>query len=77
MSQKSYGTPEDRAKWSKEYYDQELNDAVGRRNDIMNIQNTVKNAGQKSEMENFTNSLNDYMSKNPKGRDDIPVTTRR
>lgn len=32
---------------------------------------------EKSEMENFTDSLNDYMSKNKKGRDDIPVTTRR
>lgn len=32
---------------------------------------------EKSEMENFTDSLNDYMNKNPKGRDDIPVTTRR
>lgn len=30
------------------------------------------------EMDNFTDSLNDYMDKNPKGRDDIPtVTTRR
>lgn len=32
---------------------------------------------EKSEMENFTDSLNDYMGKNKKGRDDIPVTTRR
>ena len=32
---------------------------------------------EKSEMENFTDSLNDYMTKNKKGRDDIPVTTRR
>ena len=32
---------------------------------------------EKSEMENFTDSLNDYMDKNKKGRDDIPVTTRR
>ena len=32
---------------------------------------------EKSEMENFTDSLNDYMNKNKKGRDDIPVTTRR
>ena len=32
---------------------------------------------EKSEMDCFTDSLNDYMNKNPKGRDDIPVTTRR
>ena len=25
----------------------------------------------------FQKSLDDYMNKNPKGRDDIPVTTRR
>lgn len=32
---------------------------------------------EKSEMDSFTDSLNDYMTKNKKGRDDIPVTTRR
>ena len=32
---------------------------------------------EKSEMDCFTDSLNDYMDKNKKGRDDIPVTTRR
>ena len=32
---------------------------------------------EKSEMDCFTDSLNDYMTKNPKGRDDIPVATRR
>ena len=32
---------------------------------------------EKSEMENFTDSLNDYMDNIKKGRDDIPVTTRR
>lgn len=76
MNAKSYGTPEDHAKWSKEYYDQERADVLGRKNALQNIQNTVKNTG-KSEMDSFTDSLNDYMDKNPKGRDDIPVTTRR
>lgn len=74
---KSYGTPESRAKHMKDYYEQEHKDAMERANDFRNIQKTVKNAGQNNEMENFTNSLNDYMTKNPKGRDDIPVTTRR
>lgn len=32
---------------------------------------------EKSEIDCFTDSLNDYMNKNKKGRDDIPVTTRR
>ena len=76
MNAKGYGSPEDHARWSKEYYDQELKDAVDRRNSLFNIQKTIENTG-KSEMENFTDSLNDYMSKNKKGRDDIPVTTRR
>lgn len=29
------------------------------------------------ELDDFEKSLGDYMNKNPKGRDDIPVTTRR
>ena len=31
----------------------------------------------KDEMEDFQKSLDDYAAKNKKGRDDIPVTTRR
>ena len=75
MNAKSYGTPESRAKHAKAYYDQEYKDAMDRKNALQNIQKTVKNTG--NEMNDFTNSLNDYMTKNKKGRDDIPVTTRR
>ena len=32
---------------------------------------------EKDEMADFQKSLDDYAKKNPKGRDDIPVTTRR
>jgi hypothetical protein len=42
-----------------------------------NIDTNNNGKVEKSEMENFTDSLNDYMDKNKKGRDDIPVTTRR
>lgn len=76
MNAKGYGTPQEKAEWAKEYYTQEHKDAMDRKNALQNIQKTVKNTG-KSEMENFTDSLNDYMTKNKKGRDDIPVTTRR
>ena len=76
MEHPSYKTPEELAGISKDYYDQEKANAIDRKNALQNIQNTVKNTG-KSEMENFTDSLNDYMTKNKKGRDDIPVTTRR
>ena len=33
--------------------------------------------GYVDENDVFQKSLDDYMNKNPKGRDDIPVTTRR
>ena len=77
MNAKSYGTPESRAKYMKDYYEQEHKDAMERVKDFRNIQNYVKNQGKNTEMEDYTNSLNDYMDKNPRGRDDIPVTTRR
>ena len=32
---------------------------------------------EKDELADFQKSLDDYASKNKKGRDDIPVTTRR
>ena len=45
--------------------------------DVEDIDTNDNGKIEKSEMENFTDSLNDYMTKNKKGRDDIPVTTRR
>ena len=45
--------------------------------DVDDIDTNNNGKIEKSEMENFTDSLNDYMDKNKKGRDYIPVTTRR
>ena len=76
MEHPSYKTPEELAEISKKYSDQEKTDALDRKNALQNIQNTVKNTG-KSEMDSFTDSLNDYMDKNKKGREDIPATYKR
>lgn len=61
---------------AKELADMKNKDALDRKNALQNIQNTVKDTG-KSEMDSFTDSLNDYMDKNKKGREDIPATYKR
>ncbi len=45
--------------------------------DLKKVDTSDNGEVEVDEMEDFQKSLDDYAAKNKKGRDDIPVTTRR